>query len=43
MYYKDTLIEPDGSIMELLIGFRPGSTTTPGLTETQRCYLLGNK
>jgi hypothetical protein len=42
MYYKDTLlIEPDAAVKELLMGFQPDAIAAPGLTETQRCYLLG--
>ena len=41
MYYKDILIEPNVFRRELLMGFQSGSIFAPGLTETQRWYLLG--
>jgi hypothetical protein len=40
-YNKDTLREPNASIKELLMGFQPGATTAPGLSEIDRCQILG--
>ena len=40
-YHKNTLREPNASIKELLMGFQPGTTEAPGLSEADRCQILG--
>ncbi len=41
LYYKDTLSEPSATIKEHLMGFHQGTTAVPGLTETDKCQILG--
>jgi ribonuclease HI len=40
-YHKNTLREPNASIKELLMGFQPGTTAPLGLSEADRCQILG--
>jgi hypothetical protein len=41
LYYKDTLSEPSATIKEHLMGFHQGAKAAPGLSETDRCQILG--
>jgi ribonuclease HI len=41
LYYKDTLLKPSATIKEHLMGFHEGTTAAPGLSETDRCQILG--
>jgi hypothetical protein len=34
MHYTETLIEPNATIHEILMGLQPGTTAAPGLSET---------
>ena len=36
LYHKDTLTEPTAAIKEHLMGFQPGTTAAPGLTERDK-------
>ncbi len=39
--YKDKLPEPSPTIKEHLMGFHQGATAAPGLSENDRCQILG--
>ena len=41
LYLKDKITEPNSTIKEILMGFQPGTTAAPGLSEMDRCQILG--